>query len=97
LAVWSLHWKKFIGFPFSSDISFKETVHIKNYFENFITVTAGVTTTTCTWLTECHVLFKHFESESVYKITDIYILTYFSLLKHNTKTYSTLPKLKRKQ
>jgi hypothetical protein len=49
---------------------------------NVDTVTAGMTTTTYTWLTKRHVILKHFKSGTVYKIIGVYSVTHLSLLKH---------------
>jgi hypothetical protein len=54
---------------------------MKNYFPNVATVSAGMTTTTCTWLTKQHVAIKHFESETTYKRIHIHIVIHLSLLK----------------
>jgi hypothetical protein len=84
LDIRSWHLEKSSLLCFSSDMYFfKEIIHIKNYFANIATIT-GMTTTTCTWLTKGHVLFRHFKSENqklyMYKVIDIYIVTHLGLL-----------------
>jgi hypothetical protein len=59
-------------------VSFQEIVHVKRYFANVDTITARTTITIYPQLTKRHVVVKHFESETVYKIIDVYIVTHLS-------------------
>jgi hypothetical protein len=54
--------------------------HMKNYVANIVTLTNGMTTTTCTFLTKWHV-FKHSESGNTWKVIDVYIVADLNLLK----------------
>jgi hypothetical protein len=67
---------------FSSNMFVKAVVQIKNNSADVTTMTAGTTTTPFTQLTKQCVIFRQFESETIYQIIDIYIVTHVSLLKH---------------
>jgi hypothetical protein len=54
---------------FSDMCLLKEIIHIKSYFANVATITAGTTTIIRTRLPERHVLFRHLESETKQKQT----------------------------
>jgi hypothetical protein len=71
---WQSEKSSLLNFPQTH--TFKEIIHIKNYFAKVAITTTGTNTTTCTRLTK-----QHFELETIYKITDVYIVTHFSLLK----------------
>jgi hypothetical protein len=49
-----------------------QIIHIKIYFVNVASITTGTSTATCTLVTERLALFKHFQSETVEKITCIF-------------------------
>jgi hypothetical protein len=84
---------------FSDACLLKEIIHIKSCFVSLATITSGTTAITCTRLPERHVILRHLESDTTYKIIDVFIVTRLSLLNtksYNTKTHNTCPQLKRK-
>jgi hypothetical protein len=75
LAVSSWHLEKQHLLRFSLDIYFlKKRYTLKTILQTLLPLTAGITTITCTQLTERCVLFRHFESGTIYKI--IYAKSY---------------------
>jgi hypothetical protein len=75
-AVRSWHLERSSLFRFSSGPLFLQKFYtIKTTFLNDVTVTTGMSATICPRLTKRRPLFKHFQPETIYKITDVCIMT----------------------
>jgi hypothetical protein len=77
LSSWHLEKSSLLRY-FSDTCSLEDIVHIESYLANVTTGTA----VTRTRLPEPHVIFRHLESENIYKIIYIHIVTRLSLQTH---------------